>query len=259
MPGCRVAGPHGGGAVGEVIPGSIRIAPAAFDALAAYGIGGLAVAVAAAFVLLFSRGRPARRLALSAATAVVMAGSAAAASSGLLARFDRLPPPMLVMIVAVFATGFAVGLSRTGADAAAEVPLAALVGLQAFRLPLELVMHRAATLGIMPVELSYSGYNFDIVTGLGAALLAAAMQAGWRVPRSVIWAWNVWGFWCLAVIAVIAVTTSPMVRLFGDEPRHLNTWVLFFPYVWLPVVLVTVALAGHITVTRALRRGSRPV
>ena len=202
---------------------------------------------------------PARRLALAAASAVVMAGSAAAASSGLLARFDRLPPPMLVMIVAVFATGFAVGLSRTGADAAAEVPLAALVGLQAFRLPLELVMHRAATLGIMPVELSYSGYNFDIVTGLGAALLATAMQAGWRVPRSVIWAWNVWGFWCLAVIAVIAVTTSPMVRLFGDEPRHLNTWVLFFPYVWLPVVLVTVALAGHITVTRALRRGSRPV
>jgi|SRR5688572_11700270 hypothetical protein len=166
---------------------------------------------------------------------------------------------MLVMIVSVFAIGFVLGLSRTGADAAAEVPLAALVGLQAFRLPLELVMHSAATLGIMPVELSYSGYNFDIVTGLGAALLFAAMRAGWRVPRSVIWAWNVWGFWCLAVIAVIAVTSSPMVRLFGEDPRHVNTWVLFFPHVWLPVVLVTVALAGHITVTRALRRGSGPV
>ena len=50
-----------------------------------------------------------------------------------------------------------------------------------------------------------------------------------------------------------------MVRLFGDDPRHLNTWVLFFPYVWLPVVLVTVALAGHLTITRALRRQSRPV
>jgi hypothetical protein len=237
----------------------IPIAPPAFDALSAYGIGGLAVVMAVALVFLFSRGRPARRLALTAAVALVMAASAAAALSGLLARFDLTPPPMAVMIVSVVALGLLLGLSRAAADTAAEVPLAILIGLQAFRLPLELVMHRAATLGIMPVELSYSGYNFDIVTGTGALLLFLAMQAGWRVPARVIWVWNIWGFWCLAVIAVIAVTTAPMVRLFGDDPRHVNSWVLYFPYVWLPVVLVTVALAGHITITRALRRRSRPV
>jgi len=32
-----------------------------------------------------------------------------------------------------------------------------------------------------------------------------------------------------------------------------RTFVLFFPYVWLPAVLVTVALAGHIVVARAVR------
>jgi len=57
---------------------------------------------------------------------------------------------------------------------------------------------------------------------------------------------------------VIAVASSPMVRLFGDDPRDVNTWVLYFPYVWLPVVLVTVAIAGHVMVTRALRGRSRP-
>jgi hypothetical protein len=106
----------------------------------------------------------------------------------------------------------------------------------------------------MPPQLSYSGYNFDIVTGLGACVLAGLMQGGVAVPRWAVWAWNIWGCWCLAAIAVIAVTTSPMVRLFGDNPRDLNTWVLYFPYVWLPVVLVTVAIAGHAMVTRALGR-----
>ena len=234
------------------------IAPPAFDALSAFGIGGLAVVMAVALVLLFTRGRAARRLALAAATAIVMAGSGAAAWSGLLARFDLTPPPMAVMIVSVFAMALLLGLSPVAADTAAEIPLAVLIGLQAFRLPLELVMHRAAALGIMPVELSYSGYNFDIVTGTGAVLLFLAMQAGWRVPAWLIWVWNLWGLWCLAVIAVIAVTTAPMVRLLGDDPRHVNTWVLYFPYVWLPVVLVTVALAGHITITRALRRTVTP-
>jgi len=42
------------------------------------------------------------------------------------------------------------------------------------------------------------------------------------------------------------------VRAFGDEPQNLNTWVLYFPYVWLPVVLVTIALSSHIIITRKL-------
>ena len=75
------------------------------------------------------------------------------------------------------------------------------------------------------------------------------------MPRRAIWIWNLWGFWCLAVIAVVAVASSPMVRAFGDDPRHVNTFVLFVPYVWLPAVLVVVALAGHVMVARALAAG----
>ncbi|MBP7778298.1 MAG: hypothetical protein KA371_14335 [Acidobacteria bacterium] len=71
-----------------------------------------------------------------------------------------------------------------------------------------------------------------------------------------MWVWNVWGLGCLLVITVIAVATSPMVRAFGDDPLHVNTWVLHLPDIWLPAVLVVVALAGHLVVTRALL-GSR--
>ena len=76
--------------------------------------------------------------------------TAAAAWSGRLARFDVLPPPMAILILSVFALAFAIGLGPVGTRLAYAVPLATLVGLQGFRLPLELAMHRAATLGIMP-------------------------------------------------------------------------------------------------------------
>ena len=237
-----------------MLPESVRIAPPVHDGVAAAGIGGLAVLVAAAFVLLLSKGRPRLRIGLSIATIGVMAASAWAAASGRLARFDTLPPPMALMILSVFIMGFGLGLSRIGRHAADAVTLATLIGLQGFRLPLELVMHRAGTLGIMPPQLSFGGYQFDIVTGLSACLLYGLMRSDVSVPRAALWAWNVWGWWCLFVIAVIAVASSPMVRLFGDDPRDVNTWVLYFPYVWLPVVLVTVAIAGHVMVTRALRR-----
>ncbi len=65
------------------------------------------------------------------------------------------------------------------------------------------------------------------------------------------------GLWCLAVIAWVARSGSPMMRAFGDDPRHVNTWVLYFPYVWLPTVLVMIALSGHLVLTRALLRRPR--
>jgi hypothetical protein len=232
-------------------------APPPFDPVVAAGIGGLAVLMALTALAVVCRWQAAPRGPAVAAVAALMAVTAAAARSGQLARFDLTPPPVALLVLSVFTLAFAIGLGPVGTRLAHAVPLATLVGLQAFRLPLELVMHRAATLGIMPAEMSYSGYNFDIVTGAGALLLAVAMRSGATVPRAAVWAWNLWGFWCLAVIAVVAVASSPMVRAFGDDPRHLNTWVLHFPYVWLPAVLVTLALAGHIVVAKALRRDGR--
>lgn len=220
--------------------------------MAAWGIGGLAVVVAIAWVITWSAGRPGVRSRLALGVAAVMATSALAALSGALQRFDRVPPPMAILIVAIFAIAFAVGLSPFGRGVAANTPFRTLVGLQAFRLPLELVMHRAATLGIMPPELSYSGYNFDIVTGTGALSLWFLIRSGVQVPPWAVWTWNLWGCCCLVAIAAIAITTSPMVRLFGDDPAHVNTWVLFFPYVWLPAVLVTIAVAAHVVITRRL-------
>lgn len=228
------------------------IAPPPPDTISSAGIAVLAVAVATAWAWTWAHGRGGLRIALLAGAAIVMAGSALAAVSGVLQRFDAVPPPMAVMIAGVFGLAFAVGLSPFGRTVAMEVPFTTLIGLQAFRLPLELVMHRAARLGIMPPELSYSGYNFDIVTGAGALVLWALLRSGARVPTWVAWGWNLYGIWSLGAIAFVAVATSPMVRLFGDAPRHVNTWVLYLPYVWLPAILVTIAVAGHVVITRKL-------
>jgi hypothetical protein len=230
--------------------------PPDFDAVTTVGIGGLAVLVAGVVVWLrahYERLSPWP-------TALVVLGwmclTAALASAGLLARVDVTPAPMAVMLPLVFGVPIAVAVSPVGGRLAAAVPIAALVGLQMFRLPLELVMHRAADLGIMPPELSYSGYNLDIVTGTGAVVLFLALRVA-AVPRAVVWVWNGWGVWCLAVIAWVARSGSPMVRAFGDDPRHVNTWVLYFPYVWLPTVLVMMALGGHLVLTRALLQPAR--
>jgi hypothetical protein len=149
----------------------------------------------------------------------------AAAGSGLLARFDARPPPLALFLAVVVAAALAFGVSRF-ATPLVSLPLAGLVGFQAFRLPLELVMHEAARAGVMPSLLSFSGWNFDIATGTLAIPVAALVAAG-RAPRWLVPAWNALGLAALGMIAVIAVGTAPFVQAFG--PGQVNAWVAYLP------------------------------
>jgi hypothetical protein len=201
-------------------------------------------------------GRLAPRLLVAlAAAAAWMAAWALVARSGALLDFGRRPPPMLLMMLATVAAAVAIGASPLGARLA-RLPLVALVGFQAFRLPLELVMHGAARAGVMPVQMSFSGWNFDVVTGASAAVVGALLLAG-RAPRALVVAWNVVGIVLLAAIGAIAVASTPLLHAFGTAPAVVNTWVGTAPFVWLPTVFVACALAGHIVLTRRLLADAR--
>jgi type IV secretory pathway TrbD component len=174
------------------------------------------------------------------------------AARGVLRRFDATPPPFLLLGLAVVGLGLVIGCSPVGTRLVRGLPLSALVGVQAFRFPLELLMHRAYTEGLMPVQMSYSGRNFDILTGVTAGLLGLALVR-WRVPRWLVMLWNVVGLALLVNIVTVAVLSTPMFRWFGDD--RLNTWVTYPPFVWLPAMMVLVAWTGHVLVFRKL--GSR--
>ena len=118
-------------------------------------------------------------------------------------------------------------------------------------------MHRAHTEGLMPVQMSYSGLNFDIVTGSTAAMLAVTMAVR-PVPLWIVTAWNWLGLGLLINIMTVALLSTPTFARFGQD--RLNVWVFYMPYVLLPAVMVLAALAGHLVVFRALsfRAASRP-
>jgi hypothetical protein len=219
------------------------------SSLVTFGIGGLAVLVAALFLAAVARVDRARLPRASVAVAVWLGGWLALAEIGVLARFDLRPPPLAALLVASLVAGVALGRSGLAGRVARGMPLAALVGFHAFRLPLELVMHRAAAEGVMPAQMSYGGWNYDVVTGATALILAPFAD---RLPRAVLLAWNVLGSTLLAVIVVVAVASTPLIHAFGQTPDRLNTFIAAAPFVWLPAVLVAAALAGHIVVFRAL-------
>lgn len=185
------------------------------------------------------------------AVAVWMAWWWLVADSGVIADVTRRPPPLAVLLIVVAATAMMLAASRFGALLVGALPLWLLIAVQAFRLPLELVMHQAAVEGVMPEQMSYSGLNYDIVTGATALPVAWLVAGGGPWAGAVARVWNLMGALLLANILLIAVASAPMFAAFG--PDRLNTWVAYPPYVWLPTVMVAAAIAGHLLVWRKLR------
>lgn len=178
---------------------------------------------------------------------------ALAAGTGALARFDARPPPFALLFLACMVAAVGLARSRVGA-ALAGLPLWVLVAFQGFRLPLELLMHEAASQGVMPPQMTWTGLNLDVLSGASALVVAPLLWSGRGGPRLAL-AWNLLGSTLLAVILVVAVASTPMVHAFGSDPAHLNTFVAHLPYTGLPTVMVVLALAGHLVIFRALARG----
>lgn len=174
-----------------------------------------------------------------------------AAASGFLQNWNSTPPPFALIVLGVLVVSLTLAFSRVGRRIAEQIPLWWLVGVQGFRLPLEIAMHALVARGIMPVQMSYSGRNFDIVTGLTAVIVAALVAAGYG-GRRLVFVWNVMGLALLINVVSMAIASTPPFRYFGDD--RVVTFVTYAPFVWLPAVMVVAALAGHLLIFRALRR-----
>jgi hypothetical protein len=140
----------------------------------------------------------------------------------------------------------ALAFSPVGKRIATSLPLAALVGFQSFRLPLELVLHSWFTQGVIPESMTWSGQNWDIVSGIGALVLAPFANRSRSVARIA----NIVGFALLLNVMRVALLSSPVPFGWGQQPPLLLAFHL--PYALIAPVCVGGALFGHLVLTRAL-------
>jgi hypothetical protein len=170
---------------------------------------------------------------------------------GFFADFSKLPPrPALAVLIPLpFVAAFA--FSKKGTQLLQAIPPHWIVFMQSFRIGVELLLWFAFMAGKLPVQMSFEGRNFDVVTGV------LALPVGYLLARKISYAaklaiaFNIAGILLLLNILVIAVLSMPApFRYFMNEPS--NTLVAQFPFILLPGVLVPVAYTLHIFSLRQL-------
>ena len=166
-------------------------------------------------------------------------------SMGVFAQFDQLPPRLpILFFIAMLTLVFLITRPVTR-KLAASVPLHWPLILQGFRVPLEFILWVLFINNALPEQMTFSGYNYDILSGIFGLALGFVSFKGWVKSKAIVMVYNILGLGLLATIVVIAVFSMPTpFRYFMNEPS--NTIVAFVPYIWLPGVYVLTALFLHL-------------
>lgn len=161
-----------------------------------------------------------------------------------LKNFD-LPPrfPLLIMLPAFVFVIVVLRLKRN-TEIVKNVPLHFPVLFESFRIPVELLLHGTFIAGLIPIQTTYSGYNFEIFFAISAIIVGLLVYKG-LISNKLILLWNIIGLCFLATILGIFMTaifypafwreTSPMVSL------DLGT----MPYMLVPGFYVPLAIFMH--------------
>lgn len=166
---------------------------------------------------------------------------------------DTMPPrfamaviPPLLLIAALF-------LTATGRRFIDAMDTSMLTLLHIVRIPVELVLFQLFVHSLIPEVMTFEGRNFDIVSGLTAPLIYYFGYVKKVLPRSVMITWNIV---CLALLINIVSHAAlslpgPFQQMSFDQP---NRAVLYYPFIWLPSLVVPLVLLSHLVSLRQLTR-----
>jgi len=177
------------------------------------------------------------------------------ASTGFYIETYTLPPRFLLLIgppLLFIGILFSTARGRKYIDG---LNLKTLTLLHVVRIPVEIVLLWLYMAGKVPQLMTFEGRNFDILSGITAPLIWYFGFVTKKISPSLILLWNVICLGLLLNIVVNAVLSAPFAfqQFAFDQP---NVAVLFFPFIWLPCVIVPLVLFSHLVAIRKLRTGT---
>ena len=174
---------------------------------------------------------------------------------GFFLDFTTVPLRMVVAVLPSFVLVFLM-LSRRFREYTLKLPLRMLTFVHVVRIPVELVLLWLYESGWIPRMMTFEGRNFDILVGFSAPLVAMIVFQRFRFFRKFLLVWNfiALGFLINIIVISILALPSPIQQFAMGQP---NRAVLYFPYVWLPAIIVPIVFYAHISSIIILIRKGR--
>jgi hypothetical protein len=173
-------------------------------------------------------------------------------------NLNSLPPkivlfgimPTIVAMVLVFTT-------KKGKAFVNSLPLKQLTYLHSIRVLVEIVLYWLFINKLLPIIMTFEGYNFDILAGISAFFIVYLASIKNRISYKVLLFWNIFCLGLLINIIIIAflAAPTPVQQLGFNQP---NIAILYFPFSWLPTFIVPIVLFSHLVAIKQLLKYNTP-
>lgn len=150
-------------------------------------------------------------------------------------------PPVLLLLALL--------LTHRGRSFLNSFSLPSLTMLSVVRLPVELVLFWLCAYKVVSPQMTFEGSNPDILSGITAPVVLWLTRKNQN--RRLLMGWHIACLLLLLNIVTIAILSAPtpFQQLSFDQP---NIAVLYFPFTWLPSVIVPLVLYSHVISIRSL-------
>jgi len=174
--------------------------------------------------------------------------------SGFIQDFSTLPPKFFSVLIIPLIGIISLMFTKTLKEILLFIPPQNIIRLQSFRIAVEVLLWLLFIQNLLPVQMTFEGRNFDILSGVSAPIIAhfCFMKKNWSRTAAIVW--NLIGIGILINIVVIAILSMPTpFRFFMNEPA--NTILTYFPFIFLPGLLVPLAYGLHlVSLTQLLHK-----
>lgn len=164
---------------------------------------------------------------------------------GVFSDLSQLPPKPVLTIFLPLPFMLWLCFNKKSGQLLSAIPGSWLVFMQSFRIAVELILFYAFMEHQLPEQMTFSGYNWDILTGILAIPVGYFCLVRKNWPRVIVLLFNIAGLLLLLNVLIVALLSMPLpIRFFMHEPS--TAIVGTFPFIYLPAVLVVLAYSLHI-------------
>ena len=176
--------------------------------------------------------------------------------------FDKSMPPKFPILVFLPTISF-IGIfaySKRNSKLFEYIPATWAVYYQSFRIVMELIILMTFTAGLIPIQATFQGYNFEIIFAFTAPIIGYFTFVKPIIPPKIAIAWNIIGIFLLIIVVSIMVTSYFTPEIWGSEKQLIDIKFTQLPLVLLPGFMVPSAIFVHVfsilQIQKQIKRGT---
>lgn len=168
------------------------------------------------------------------------------AKSGFLQDFSLPPRFPLLLVLPAFIFIAVVFYTHHKSTVLEAIPPSWLVYYQTFRIAIELLFLASVGAGLLHPEVTFEGYNYDLLFGISAPLIGFVVFNKRWFAQKVALCWNYLGLGVIAIIIFLFVSTTFFPSIWGSTTSLAPLALTHFPFILVASFLMPSAVFMHV-------------